>query len=189
MKIPDTIRAGSQVNWTEPTAIANGLTVTSATHAGTYYLRSNTAGSGYTATGTAAADGSGGWDFQILPADTATLAAGKWFAEFVISDGVIGIFSIGTDQLTVEASLSYSGVPAAFDGRTQAEIDLARVRATIASIESGGTQMYMIGNRQNMKLQLPQLYKREGQLMMRVNRERAKANGATDPDLILGIFR
>lgn len=189
MQIPAEITAGARVEWTEPPAVVGGETITSATHSGTYYLRSNAAGAGLTVVGTVAADGSGGWDFLILPADSIGLAAGQWFAELVVSDGADGVFSVGSDQLTVLPSLVYSGTPAAFDGRSEAEVALARVRATIAGIEQGGTRMYMIEGRQRMMIDLPQLYRREAELMRRVSKERANAAGVSDPGLIRGVYR
>ena len=166
--------------------MVNGQTLTSSTYSGVVYLRTNVASAGLAISGQPEA--SGGWDYELTSAQTTSLVAGVWYAEHVISLGA-DVFSVGTAQLVVEQSLAFSGNAAAFDGRSQAEKALDAVQQQIDSMIAGGVQMYMIGNRQMMKIQLSHLYKERNRLQRIVNNEKAAANGITDPTLMLGVFQ
>jgi len=85
----------------------------------------------------------------------------------------------------VLAALEYSGTPGAFDGRTQAEQDLAAVQASIRALINGGAvKQYSIGNRSLTKYDLKDLIMLESQLKAQVKREQAAqlaANGLGNP--------
>ena len=147
----------------------------------TYFLRSNTAAEGATVVGVA--DAVGGWDFTLAAATTTDFDAGTWYWTAQATSGLLAQ-TLGTGSLTVLPSLAYTGTPAAFDGRSQNEIDLAAVQTAIRTIVSGGVSQYAIGSRQATKLDLGMLMKREAMLKGEVARERAAekiAAGLGDP--------
>ena len=89
------------------------------------------------------------------------------------------------------ASLAYTGTPATFDGRSEAEVELAEVRAAIRGLITGGVAQYTIGTRTATKLDLPKLMERESNLKAIVARERAAARlaaGLGDPRNLLVRF-
>jgi hypothetical protein len=145
------------------------------------YLRSVGAGDGVTVTGTARSDG--GWDATISATTSAAMAAGGWYWQRRISKAGT-VITTGAGTLTLLPSLSYSGTPSAFDGRSQAEQDLEAVQAAIRSIVAGKSKSYTIGTRSFSSIDLPALITRESQLKAIVNRERAAekiAAGLGDP--------
>jgi hypothetical protein len=166
MSLPQQIRAGDSLEWIE----APALTVSSSLWTLTAYLRSGAAG--ITVEGVARADG--GWDMILTATQTAAMAAGTWSYQAVAANGAART-TLDSRTTEVLASLAYSGSPAAFDGRSQAEQDLAAVQAAIRTIVSGGVSQYTIGNRQATKLDLGKLMERESQLKGVVARERAAA--------------
>jgi len=87
-------------------------------------------------------------------------------------------------QIEVKAQLTYEGTPGAYDGRSQAKIDLDSVSAAIRSIISDKAKSYTIGNRTFTRLDLSELRMRESQLKAEVVRERKAnmiANGLGNP--------
>lgn len=182
MNIPRTITAADSLTWNDPSAVdGTGALVSSAAWTLTYYLRTNTASEGATVVGTAGAAGS--WDFTIAAATTTAFDAGTWSWTARATNGALAM-TMGSGSLTVLPSLVYTGTPTAFDGRSQAEIDLAAVQTAIRTIISGGVSQYAIGSRQATKLDLGMLMKRESQLKAEVARERAAekiAAGLGDP--------
>lgn len=179
---PSTIRAGDTVRWRADETVDNlGNAVTSADWALTYYLRANTAGEGATITATAAATG---WEAVIPAVTSAGFDAGQWFWQAIATSGSDKL-TLGAGQITVLAALDYSGTPGAFDGRTQAEQDLAAVQAAIRALISGGAvKQYSIGNRSLTKYDLKDLVMLESQLKAQVKREQVAqlaANGLGNP--------
>jgi hypothetical protein len=81
--------------------------------------------------------------------------------------------------------MSYTSTPGAFDGRSQAEIDLDAVKAAIRAIVSGGVvQEYRIGTRNLKKYDLVDLIQLESKLKAEVKREQAaslQAQGLGNP--------
>ena len=186
MGIPSSITAGVDVVWIDAaTTDIFGNAVTSATHNLTYYFRLNTAGEGATATGVAYADG---WRVTLAAATSAGMdASPNWYFQALltaISDGAVTEYSRG--QIEVQASLAYSGTPAAFDGRTQAQKDLDAVQAAIRSLMTGGaTQEYRIGNRSLKRYDLTELLALESRLkavVARENKAKLIASGLGDPN-------
>ena len=182
MNIPRSITAGDTLTWNDVAGVdSQGAVVSSAAWTLTYYLRTNTASEGATVVGAAGAAGS--WDFTIAAATTTAFDAGAWSWTALATNGALAM-TMGSGSLTVLASLAYTGTPAAFDGRSQAEIDLAAVQTAIRTIVSGGVSQYAIGSRQATKLDLGMLMKREAMLKGEVARERAAekiAAGLGDP--------
>ena len=179
---PSTIRAGDTVRWRADETVDNfGNAVTSANWSLQYFFRSNTAGEGATITATAAATG---WEAVIPAATSSGFDAGQWFWQAIATSGDDRL-TLGAGQITVLAALDYIGAPDAFDGRTQAEQDLAAVQAAIrALINGGGVKEYTIGSRSIKKYELKDLVMIESQLKAQVKREQAAqlmANGLGSP--------
>lgn len=182
MNIPAEIRAGDTVTWTDGATVDRaGDTVDSASWSLTYYLRTNTASEGATVVGVA--DGAGSWDFALSATATADFAAGTWYWQAVATEGITTM-TVGAGTLTVLASLAYSSTPTAFDGKSQAETDLAEVQAAIRAIVTRGASQYSIGSRSYSALNLKELMERETYLKSVVARERRAekvAAGLGDP--------
>ncbi len=68
-----------------------------------------------------------GWQFSIAAATSVNFDAGTWYWQAVATKTGSTI-TLGSGQSTVLAALSYSGTPAALDGRSQAQKDLDAVR-------------------------------------------------------------
>ena len=171
MTVPAELRAGDTVQWIEPATVdLSGAAATSAAWVMTTYLRTNTAAEGATVVGTARADG--GWDMAISASTTTGFDAGVWSWQTRISSGAT-VITVGTGSTVVLASLSYAGSPDAFDGRSQAEQDLAAVTAAIRAIVAKGAKQYTIGSRSYTYQDLGALMQREAQLKAIVAREKA----------------
>ena len=181
MNIPKKIYAGTTIKWRDDAAVGPlNESITSADWTLTYYLRTNTASEGHTVAGTSYGTG---WEFTISATDSAGFDAGDWFFYAEASKGSEK-FTLGNGQLEVLASLSYTGQPGAFDGRTQAEKDLDAVTAAIRAIIADKAAEYSIGNRTFKRVDLAELRTRESQLNYIVNLERRRAkiaNGLGDP--------
>lgn len=181
MNIPATIRAGDTVKWRDIAGVDNlGNEISSGTWTLTYYLRTNTASEGATVVGTAYGTG---WEFTIAASTSAGFDAGQWYWQAIATAGSEKV-TLGAGQLTIEAALSYAGSPGAFDGRSQAQIDLDAVQAAIRAIVSAGAKQYTIGSRSFTKLDLGELMERESKLKAEVKREQMAdliANGLGNP--------
>jgi len=182
VNIPSEIRAGDTIQWRDVEGVDNlGNTVSSAAYTLTYYLRFNAASEGATVVGTAYGTG---WEFSIAAATSAGFDAGTWYWQAVATKTGSTI-TLGSGQLTVLAALSYSGTPAALDGRSQAQKDLDAVQAAIRTIVAGGVaKEYTIGNRSLKKYDLTDLLALETKLKADVNREQKAqliANGLGNP--------
>lgn len=171
MTVPGEIRAGDTVQWIEPAAVdLTGAAATSANWVMTTYLRTGTAAEGATVVGTARADG--GWDMAISATTSGGFDTGNWSWQTRISSGAT-VITVGSGSTVVLPSLSYAGSPDAFDGRSQAEQDLAAVSAAIRAIISKGSKQYSIGSRSYTAQDLGLLMQRESQLKAIVAREKA----------------
>jgi hypothetical protein len=159
----------------------DGNAATSASWTLISYLRTNTNHEGSTVTGTARADG--GWNMAITATTSAAFDAGTWYWETRITSGAT-VITVGSGTTQVLPGLNYTGQPAAFNGQSQAEQDLAAVQAAIRAIVSKGAKSYTIGSRKFDAADLGQLMQRESQLKAIVARERAAekvAAGLGDP--------
>ena len=182
MNIPTTIRAGDTVKWRDDSTVdVFGTAITSADWTLKYYLRTNTASEGATITGSTYGTG---WQFTIAAGTSTNFDAGKWYWTAVATKDT-EVLTLGNGGLTVNAALTYSGTPGAFDGRTQAQKDLEAVQAAIRAILSGGVvQEYRIGTRNLKKYDLADLLQLEGKLKADVKREEQAeliANGLGNP--------
>jgi hypothetical protein len=179
MKIPSSIRAGDTARWRELPFQGNlGEQITSATHSLTFYIRGQ-AGQGATVAGTADAEG---WAFAFTP----EVAPGAYFWQAVAVEADSGEqTTAGAGQLKIDPSLSYTGTPGEFDGRSQARKDLDACQAAIRALVSGGAVAeYTIGNRRLKKMELSDLMALESKLKADVVREEQAmmiANGMGDP--------
>lgn len=190
MKIPSSIRQGDTVKWRDdPSVDVFGNQVSSSTGwTLTYYLRFNKTHEGATVGGTAYGTG---WEFLITQSISAGFDAGQWFwqAEATKSGEHI---TLGAGQLQVLAGLSYTGLPGAFDGRSQAQKDLEAVQAAIRALMSGGAvQEYKIGMRSLKRYELADLLALESKLKGDVVREQKAqmiANGLGNPHNVFVRF-
>jgi hypothetical protein len=182
VNIPSEIRAGDTIQWRDVAGVDNlGNEVSSSDYTLTYYLRFNAASEGATVVGTAYGTG---WQFSIAAATSVNFDAGTWYWQAVATKTGSTI-TLGSGQSTVLAALSYSGTPAALDGRSQAQKDLDAVQAAIRAIVAGGVvKEYTIGNRSLKKYDLTDLLALETKLKADVNREQKAqliANGLGNP--------
>jgi hypothetical protein len=173
VNIPAQIRAGDTVKWRDgSTTDAFGAAITSADWTLTYYLRTNTASEGATVVGAAYGQG---WEVTIAAATSAGFDAGQWFWQAVAEKAGDKV-TVGAGQLEVLAALDYTGTPGAFDGRSQAEKDLAAVQSAMRAIISGGAVAeYSIGSRRLKKMEMADLITLESKLKAEVKREQAAA--------------
>jgi hypothetical protein len=182
MTVPATIRAGDTVTWVEPAALdLEGNAATSVAWAFTTFLRFNAASEGASVTGTARADG--GWSMAISATTSAAFNAGIWDWQSRIASGAT-VITVGSGSVQVLPSLSYAGSPAAFDGRSEAQVELDEVRAAIRKIINKRAKIIVIGIRRYEAADLGQLMQRESQLKAIVAREKAAekvAAGLGDP--------
>jgi hypothetical protein len=181
VQIPAQIRAGDTVKWRDVAGRDNLGNAIDSSWTLTYYLRTDKNHEGATVVGTAYGTG---WEFLIAQGTSALFDAGQWYwqAEATKSGEHV---TLGAGQLTVLVGLSYTGQPAAFDGRSQAQKDLEAVQAAIRAIVSGGVvQEYKIGTRSLKKYEMADLIALEGKLKVEVKREQAAqlaANGLGNP--------
>ena len=176
MNIPAQITAGDTVKWRDGAATDTlGNLIDSSGWTLTYYLRTNTASEGATAVG--AVYGTG-WETTLSATTTTAFDAGRWYWQAIATKGSEK-FTLGAGQLDVVAALNYTGNPAAFDGRTQANKDLDAVDLAIRTLVSGGVvQEYSIGNRRLKKYDLSELQMLRSRLIAEVKREQAAATMA-----------
>jgi hypothetical protein len=179
--IPATIRAGDTVTWQQgPTSAPLHQSIDSSSWTLTYYLRTS-ATEGATVVGVPEGQG---WVLTIAAATTARFTPGQWYWQAVATLSGDAV-TIGTGQLQVLPSLSYTGQPGSFDGRSQVAKDLEAVQAAIRSIVAGGgVQQYSIGNRQLSRYRLSELLELESRLKAQLKREEAAelmANGLGNP--------
>ena len=182
MNIPSQIRAADTIKWRDDAGVDNlGIAISSSDYTLTYYLRTNTASEGATVVGTAYGTG---WEFTIAAGTSTGFDAGQWFWQAVATKTGSTV-TMGSGQLQVLRSLSYSGTPGAVDGRSQAQQDLDAVQAAIRAMISGGAVAeYSIGTRRLKKMEMADLLQLEGKLKAEVKREQMAdliANGLGNP--------
>jgi hypothetical protein len=182
VNIPSEIRAGDTIQWRDiPGADNLGNVISSSDYTLTYYLRTNTSTEGATVVGSAYGTG---WELTIAAATSTDFSNGQWYWQAVATKTGSTV-TMGSGQLTVLRSLSYTGTPLAVDGRSQAEQDLAAVQAAIRAIVAGGVaKEYTIGNRNLKKYDMADLLQLESKLKAEVKREQMAdliANGLGNP--------
>jgi len=185
MGIPPSITSGVDAVWTDSETVdVFGDAVTSSTHSLVYYFRLNTNAQGLTAASVAY---NSGWKTTLTASETANLEASpNWFFQAVltkISDSTTQEYSRG--QLDCQPSLSYTGAPGAFDGRTQAQKDLDAVKTAIRALLGGGAvQEYRIGTRNLKRYDISELLVLETRLksiVAKENKAKMIASGLGDP--------
>ena len=180
MNIPKQIYAGTTIKWRDDAAVGPlNESITSSDWTLTYYLRTNTNHEGHTVVGTSYGSG---WEFTISATDSAGFDAADWFFYAEASKGSEK-FTLGSGQLKVLASLSYTGQPGAFDGRTAAEKERDDIKAALSKFKDGA-QEYSIGNRTFKRVAMADLQMRLNRLNAIIVRERKAAmiaNGLGDP--------
>ena len=183
MTFPTKIRAGDFIQWRIPsTQDVFGNSISSPDWSVVYYLRTNTSSEGATVSSSAYLDG---FAFSIAAATSANFDAGNWFYQAVANKSGQEVQTIFTGGFEVLASMSYSGTPAAFDGRSQVEKDLDVIQAAIRTIITGGAiQEYKIGTRSAKKYELSELLSLESRYKAELVREKQGemiANGLGNP--------
>lgn len=166
MPAPSIIHAGDLVTWTDTRAPAAATGVTA-------HLRTNQAGQGVSVAGTY--EPTGGWTFSLGPQVTADMAVGLWAVQLVatLPDGPFTYAPL--ERVEVRPSLAFGeGGPAAFDPRSQTELELVDVRNAIQAVYR--SLEYRIGTadggRMVKRADLPWLVARERQLLQRLAAER-----------------
>ena len=183
MTFPIQVRAGDYVQWRIPASQdVFGNSISSPDWSVVYYLRTNTGSEGATVNSSAYLDG---FQFNIPANTTANFDAGDWFYQAVANKSGAETQTIYTGSFKVLASLSYSGTPAAFDGRSQVEKDLDVIETAIRNLISGGAiKEYKIGTRNAKKYELAELLTLKSQLKVELVREKQAemmANGLGNP--------
>jgi len=181
--IPKQIRAGDLIQWRDNSTVdVFGEPISSPDWTVTYYLRTNTSSEGATVSSTVYTDG---WQFSIASATSAAFDVGDWYFQAVADKSGAEKQTIFTGRFEVLAALSYSGTPAAYDGRSQVNKDLDLVEAAIrALLNNGVVQEYKIGNRTAKKYDLSELLVLKAALKAELVREQAAekiANGLGNP--------
>ena len=183
MPIPKQVRAGDLIQWRDNSTVdVFGEPISSPDWTVTYYLRTNTSSEGATVSSTVYTDG---WQFSIASATSAAFEVGDWYFQAVADKSGAEKQTIFTGRFEVLAALSYSGTPAAYDGRSQVNKDLDLVEAAIrALLNNGVVQEYKIGNRTAKKYDLSELLVLKAALKAELVREQAAekiANGLGNP--------
>lgn len=120
---------------------------------------------------------------SISATTSAGFDVGLWSWQSRISSAGT-VITVGSGTFQTLPNLSYTGLPAAYDGRTQSEKDLEAVQTAIRALIAKGAKSYSIGSRSYTSNDLGELIKRESQLKAVVARERAAekvAQGLGDP--------
>jgi len=181
--IPKQVRAGDLIQWRDNSTVdVFGEPISSPDWTVTYYLRTNTSSEGATVSSTAYTDG---WQFSIASATSAAFDVGDWYFQAVADKSGAEKQTIFTGRFEVLAALSYSGTPAAYDGRSQVNKDLDLVESAIRSLLNNGViQEYKIGSRTAKKYDLSELLVLKAALKAELVREQSaekNANGLGNP--------
>lgn len=182
MTVPPAIRAGDTIQWIEPPQTdLSGNAATSASWSFVSYLRHHQTHEGATVTGAARSDG--GWTMAISATTSAGFDVGLWFWQSRITNGAT-VLTVGNGSSSVLPNLSYTGLPAGYDGRSQAQQDLDAVELAIRQLVGKGAKSYTIGSRSFTAQDLGELIKWRAELKTQVARESAAgriAAGLGDP--------
>lgn len=179
MTVPAYFVAGDTVTWLVP---AQG-DKTSTTHTLSFALR------GVQALTVAGVAEGNGWRVTLSAAQTGTLPAGEYAWQQSIAAGS-DRFTVDQGRVKVQPNIAAQTV--GFDGRTQAELDLAAVQAEIRTRVQGGASLnYTIGSRSLAKEPISALMALESKLKADVAREKAAqrvAQGLGSPRSIFVRF-
>ena len=183
MTFPQKVIAGDFLQWRIPASQdVFGNSISSPDWSVVYYLRTNTSSEGATVSSSAYNDG---FQFSIAATTTANFDAGNWFYQAVANKSGQETQTIYRGSFEVLATQSYSGTPAAYDGRSQLQKDLDSIEVAIRTIISGGAiKEYKIGTRNAKKYELSELIMLKSQLKAELIREKQAeliANGLGNP--------
>lgn len=175
MNIPSTIIAGDTVQWTDD-AFADrlGNLITSAAYTLTYSIRGPFTSGAVDLAGTAQGTG---WALSLSAAQSAALNNGpaplRWYWQAAATAGGVRI-TAGDGQLLVRPNLLALS-NATYDGRSQAEQDLAAVEAAIRARTAGSAvQEYAIGSRNVKYMPMADLLTLRSRLQIVVRNERRR---------------
>ena len=182
VKIPSEIRQGDTIKFRDSaTQDSLGNTIDSSSWTLKYAIRTNNAGSGVEDT---ASQYGTDWETTISSGTTAIMTDGIWFWQATATKGTETI-TLGSGQTKVLPNLHFTGTAAAYDGRSQAERDLADVEAAIRAIAQGGaSKEYRIGGRQLKRYDMGELLVLKAQLKAEIVREKKQEtirNGLGNP--------
>ncbi len=117
----------------------------------------------------------GKWKFTITKAQSLDFSVGTYYWQARATKSTDSV-TFNSGSLTVNPNYADAGT--GFDGRSQAEKDLASVQAAIRSmISGGGVQEYTIGNRSIKKMTVYELMSLETKLKFAVNKEKQFKTG------------
>lgn len=164
MNIPASIYAGDTVKWSEAPIDGKPSSVWTMT----YSIKHDSGNDATSINGVPNA--SGGWDFTITAAASASLhVATHWWQAFITYSGER--YTQGQGSLAVLANIPGEG--ANYDGRTQIEKDIAAVETEIRARATGGATIeYSIGNRSLKKESISALLSLRSQLRIDLAREK-----------------
>lgn len=164
MNIPSFIYAGDTVKWSE---VATGGR-SSADWSMVCVFKDGAGHDAVTVNGVA--NSSGGWGFTITDEETAAWSVSTHYWQiYVTKNGEK--YTVDTGSIIVRAAVSLGGNT--FDGRTQAEIDLAAVKTEIRARATGGmTIEYTIGTRSLKKESISRLLELKSALEADIAREK-----------------
>lgn len=170
MNIPASIRAGSTVKWRESSQVDPFGDALQSTDSWVmkFYLRTNTASEGHTATGSTYGTG---WQIEISASDSSAFDAGDWFWNCEVSKGSEK-YIVGSGALEILQTLAYTGTPGAVQAKSQIQQDLEAIQSAIRTLVSGGViKEYSIGGRSLKKYDLSDLMALESRLKFQLSRE------------------
>lgn len=184
MQIPAKIIQGDTIVWRDiPAKDSLGNQIAAPDWTLTYYFN------GPTQFSAVAIANNDGWQVTLTSAQTTAMTPivskgdpENYFWQATASKGSEKV-TLGTGTLKVLQNLATA--PAGYDGRTEAEKNLAAVQATIKARISGGVvHEYMIGTRRLKNEPMSELLVLESRLKLMVSKEHqeeAIANGLGDP--------
>ena len=157
-----------------------GTQIDPATYVGNLYMRSATAGLGLTLTGT---NENGAYRFTADATATGALTPGKYTYQIIAKkSGDASMVESG--EIQVVAGATYTGTPAAFDNRSQNQIDLDAVQACIRAIINGGAvSEYTVAGRSLKRMPMTELLQLESRLKAAVTREIVRNGGSVNRTL------
>jgi hypothetical protein len=186
MNIPSVIQAGDSPSWRDPgpftDALGNAVTSTGGWSL-KYAIRGPSTGLDLVGNAYGA-----GWQFDMTAANSTGLNAGAtalvWYWQALATKASAAL-TVGTGTLRVTPNMAALNASVTFDGRSQAEKDLATVQAAITARTSGDlVTEYTIGTRSLKKEPMAALLELEGRCKRIVAHERrlqAIKNGMGNP--------
>lgn len=181
VKIPSEIRQGDTIKFRDVATQDNLGNTIDSTWTLEYSIRTDASGNGVTTTAAAYGDG---WETTLSSGTTGSMLPGTWYWQATAYKGT-DVITLGSGQTKVLVNLHFSGTANAYDGRSQAEKDLADVEAAIRAIAQGGaSKEYRIGGRQLKRYDMGELLVLKSQLKAEIVREKKQdtiRNGLGNP--------